>query len=32
LNLDLRWIFTVPLLLGVAGLTSWWRARKEALV
>ncbi len=28
-NLDLGWIFLVPLLLGSAGLVIFWRARQE---
>lgn len=29
-SFDLRWLFLVPLLLGVAGLAIWWRARRAA--
>ena len=31
LNVDLRWLFIVPLLFGVAGLVLWWRARHETV-
>jgi hypothetical protein len=29
LSFDLRWLFLVPLLAGLAGLALWWRARHE---
>ncbi len=32
LRCDLRWLFIVPLLAGIAGLVLWWRARREVLV
>ena len=32
LNVDLRWLFIVPVVLGIAGLASWRRRRSETLV
>jgi hypothetical protein len=29
LSLDLRWFFSLPLLLGAAALVFWWRARRR---
>ncbi len=31
LNVDLRWLFIVPIVLGVAGLASWWGRRRRDL-
>lgn len=31
LSFDFRWFFTIPLLLGSAGVALWWRARREAV-
>jgi len=31
INVDLRWLFLVPVLLGVAGLAFWGRAKREAI-
>ncbi len=31
-SMDLRWLFIVPVLLGIAGIFLWWRARHETLV
>lgn len=28
LNADLRWLFIVPVLLGITGIALWWRGRK----
>lgn len=28
LNFDLRWLFLVPVALGLAGLGLWWRRRR----
>jgi hypothetical protein len=32
LNVDLRWLFIVPVVLGVVGLASWWGKRRETSV
>jgi hypothetical protein len=29
LQADLRWLFIVPVLLGIGGLASWWRKRRD---
>jgi hypothetical protein len=29
LSFDFRWLFVIPLLLGVAGLACWWQARPK---
>jgi fatty-acid desaturase len=31
LGFDLRWLFVVPLLLGIAGVVSSWRVRHESV-
>lgn len=30
LTFDCRWLFLVPLLLGMAGLALWWRAKRKS--
>ena len=32
LHVDLRWLFIVPVVLGVAGLASWWRKRSATVI
>lgn len=30
LSFDFRWLFVLPLLLGIAGIVKWWRMRLES--
>ena len=31
MSFDLRWLFLVPVVCGIAGLTLWWRTRREVV-
>ena len=31
LSFDLRWLFIVPLLFGLAGVMLWWRMRRDTV-
>ena len=31
MSFDLRWLFLVPVVCGIAGLALWWRTRREVV-